>query len=145
MPVLGQNSPPGASPAEIQALLREKENRTPAQRKVDSQILYNARLAAGGPIAPGLPASFRPAVLEKSADGLIHVDIDADVDNDLLSQIRALGGRVESTFPQYKSVRAWIPLAAAETLAGRDDVRFVKPAPQARTNTLPAPERTPKP
>ncbi len=145
MPALAQDSAPAAGAAEIQALHREKQNRTPAQRKIDSQILYNARLAAGRPIAPGLPKSFRPAVLEKSADGLIHVDIDADVNNDLLSRIRALGGRVESAFPQYKSVRAWIPLSAAETLAGRDDVHFIKPAEQGRTNALPAPRRAPKP
>ncbi len=137
--------PPQAGTDQIQALLKEKMNRTPAQQKLDSRILYNARLAAGQPIAPGLPESYRPAPLERSADGLIHVDINADVNNNLLSAIRALGGRVESAFAQYKSVRAWIPLSAAETLAGRDDVHFVKPAEQARTNAIPAPERAPKP
>ncbi len=139
MPALAQDTIPPAGAAQIQALLMEKLNRTPAQRKMDSQILYNARLAAGRPMAPGLRESFRPSVLEKSAGGLIHVDIDADVNNDLLSQIRALGGRVESAFPQYKSVRAWIPLRAAETLAERDDVHFVKPAEYGRTNPIALP------
>ncbi len=141
VPALAQDSIPPAGAAQIQALVQEKLNRTPAQRKMDSQIIYNAKLAAGQRIAPGLPDSFRPAALERSTEGLIHVDIDADVNNALLQAIRALRGRVESAFPQYKSVRAWIPLPAAETLAGRDDVHFVKPAAQGRTNPIALPSQ----
>ena len=141
VPALAQNTIPPIGAAQILALHQEKLNRTPAQQKMDSQIIYNARLAAGQRIAPGLADSFRPAALERSTEGLIHVDIDADVNNSLLQAIRALGGRVDSAFAQYRSVRAWIPLAAAETLAGRGDVHFVKRAEQGRTNptVLPSP------
>jgi hypothetical protein len=145
-PALGQGSNTAADTSQIQALLKEKLSRNPAQRKLDSQILFNARLAAGQPIAPGLPDSFKPAPLEKSADGLIHVDIDAEVTPGLQSAIKELGGRVELALAQYKSVRAWIPLAAAEKLAERADVHFVKPAEQSRTNAvMPPGARPPKP
>jgi len=136
VPAVAQNSIPAEGAAQIQALLQEKASRTPAQRKLDSQILHNAKLAAGQQIAPGLSRAYRPATLERSREGLIHIDIDADVSPALLSAIRALGGRVESSFSRYKSVRAWLPLAAAERLAGRGDVHFVKPAEQGITNPV---------
>src|SRR5262249_7492099 len=55
----------------------------------------------------------------------------------LLDEIVALGGTVESSFPAYGAIRAWIPLLAAETLANRSDVTFIKPAAQGTTNTRP--------
>ena len=40
--------------AQIQALLQEKETRTPAERKIDSQLLYARRMQQGLPVAPGV-------------------------------------------------------------------------------------------
>ena len=134
VPAFAQEQIPAAGIAQIRALLLDKANRTPAQLKLDSQIIYNSRVALGQPAAVGVSPSFRPGALEKSRDGLIHVDISADVTSALLSAIGTLGGRVELSFPQYKTVRAWIPLFAAETLAGRADVLFVKPAERSHTN-----------
>ena len=134
MPAFAQEQIPAAGIAQIRALLLDKANRTPAQLKLDSQIIYNSRVALGQPAAVGVSSSFTPGALERSSDGLIHVDISADVTAALLSAIGTLGGRVESSFPQYKTIRAWIPLSAAETLAGRADVLFVKPAEHSHTN-----------
>jgi hypothetical protein len=134
-PALAQQPIPEAGAAQIRALLQDKANRTPAQLKLDSQIIYNARVAAGLPAAPGVTRSFHPGFLEKSTDNLIHVDIAADVTAELLAAIKGVGGRVESSFPEYKTVRAWIPLASAEALAGRSDVQFIKPAAIAHVNS----------
>ena len=41
--------------AQIAALLADKEQRTKAQQKVDSQLLYGARLSAQRDAAPGVP------------------------------------------------------------------------------------------
>ena len=38
--------------AEIEALLQEKETRSPAERKIDSQLLYARRMQQGLPVAP---------------------------------------------------------------------------------------------
>src|SRR3954469_19907871 len=38
--------------AQIEALLREKETRTPAERKIDSQLLYARRRSGPGGSAP---------------------------------------------------------------------------------------------
>ena len=40
--------------AQIEALLREKETRTPAEQKIDSQLLYARRMQQGLPVAPGV-------------------------------------------------------------------------------------------
>jgi uncharacterized repeat protein (TIGR01451 family) len=134
-PAVAQQAIPAAGAAQIQALLREKANRTPAQNKLDSQIIYNSKRALGQSIAAGLSSSFTPAALQTSGDGLVHVDITANVTAGVLAAITSLGGRIESSFPQYKAIRAWLPLSSAETLAGRADVQFVKPAVLRLTNS----------
>src|SRR5271168_2686027 len=122
VPVFAQERIPAAGAAQIELLLQEKRSRTAAQQKLDSQLIYNSRSIRG------LSSRFRPAALERSREGQIHVDISAEVSPALLRAIAALGGRVESSFAQYKSIRAWLPLSAAETLAARGDVHFVAPA-----------------
>jgi uncharacterized repeat protein (TIGR01451 family) len=134
-PAFAQQQIPAAGIAQINALLQEKASRTPAQLKLDSQLIYNAKTALGQSIAAGITRSFKPAALETSSDGLVHVDISATVSAGLLSAITALGGRVESSFAQYQAVRAWIPLSVAETLAGRTDVRFIRPADRGHTSS----------
>src|SRR5450755_3845630 len=128
LPAIAQERIPAAGTAQIEALLQEKRTRTPAQLKLDSQLLYNSK------VIKGLSRSFKPAGLQRSRDGLIHVDITAEVSPSLLIAITALGGRVESSLGQFKSIRAWLPLTAAETLAARSDVHFVRPAELRVTN-----------
>src|ERR1044071_9149968 len=40
---------------QIQALVAEKESRTPAQQKLDSQLLYTLKMRPGEAIAAGVP------------------------------------------------------------------------------------------
>ena len=133
LPALAQDPIPAAGMAQIQAFIQEKANRTPAQQKLDSQIIYNSKMSQGQSITAGISATFTPGALE-SVKGLIHVDISANVSPALLNAITAMGGRVESSFPQSNAVRAWIPLSVAETLASRADVRFVRPAELSQNN-----------
>ena len=70
----------GALPAravrQIQAILEAKQRRTPAQRKVDSQLLEEWQEAQGRP----------------GADRKVTVDIRAEVTPEVLERIRELGG-----------------------------------------------------
>ena len=99
---------------QIAALLVDKRTRTPAQRKIDSNLLWRIKQLRSEPITAQLP-SLR-ADVQPALGGLVEVDIQADIDDALLAQIRALGGTVESAFPQYRAVRARIPLVQAERL-----------------------------
>lgn len=134
LPALAQTQISASAAAQIQALLQEKAARTPAQQKLDSQIIYNARKASGQAIANGIVSTFTPGVLETST-GLIHVHIKADVTPDLLNAITGLGGKVQSSFAQFHSIRAWLPLLSVETLAARADVHFIRPAEKYVTSS----------
>ena len=137
---LGPVSPTQAAPtptalAQIQALLSDKAHRTPAQKRLDSNLLAAARIAQGRPVAPGVGA-LRTQVGVTDLAGRVEVDVDGAVTPALLAAVKTVGGIVESSFPQYATLRALVPLSQLETLAGRTDVRFIKPAQQAHTVTF---------
>ena len=75
----------------------------------------------------------RQAPVEVAADETVMVDILADVTPEVLARIRSLGGTVINSVPKYRGIRARLPLAAVEPLAGLDAVQSIHPADQAVT------------
>src|SRR6185369_7593455 len=71
---------------QIQSLLQEKEARTPAQQKIDSQLLYAIKMRRGEKIA----TTVRSLSVEVGADdsGRVTVDISAKVDDEFLNDLR---------------------------------------------------------
>jgi hypothetical protein len=124
---------PGAA-QQIRALLADKEGRSPAQRKIGSQLLYTARMRRGLAAAPGVSA-LRTDV-DVDAEGRALVDLHADVTPRLLAQIGALGGSVASAHPGLRSVRARVPLGALEAIAELDEVGSLRPADRAYTRAI---------
>jgi hypothetical protein len=119
-----------------QAMPQDKAQRTPTEQKLDSHIvavIHASRDANSA--AETLSRLPDAASLEINRHGQVHVDIQGTVTGGLLSAIGSLGGTIESTFANYGTIRAWIPLAAAETLASREDVRFIAPAAKGTTNS----------
>src|SRR5262249_42606638 len=127
-----------AAQQQIAALLADKRKRTPAQQKIDSNLLWRIKEMRREPIATTIVQSLRTEVALDVA-GLTNVDISADVSDALLGQIRALGGKVESVFPQYHTIRARIPLMQAERIAALTDVVFIQPVLEPITEDAPAP------
>ena len=131
--------PAGAQPApiapglaaQVRALQAEKAARTPAQRKLSSQLLYAARMRRGLPVAEGIPA-LRTEVRVDPA-GRTLVDLRAQATARLLARITALGGQVLSQVPAARALRARVPLDALETLAAEPEVERIRPAGRART------------
>ncbi len=129
----GQNSAlPAAVLSQIETLQAEKEARTPTQRKVGSQLLYEAKKKRGEHLGAGLEKMEERVKL--NAGGLELVDITGDVTPALLAEIGRLGGSVVASAPRYREIRARLPLEAVEKLAARVDVSFVQAARLARTN-----------
>jgi len=128
----GQISP--AALRQISALETEKSRRTPAQNKMDSQLLYADRMRRGMPVAEGVPT--QRVDLDQDEQGRVLVDLKAEIAPELLGAIAASGGHVINSFPEYHAARASIPLAEIETLAARDDVTFVEPAVRAVQNSV---------
>ncbi len=119
------SSLPPEAVRQIEAILAEKAQRTPAQQKVSSNLLRELRVRRGD--APMAAAALRRSALV-SPDGMADVDIAADVTPDLLARIGAAGGSLVSSVARYGAVRARIPLAALESIAALDEVRVIAPA-----------------
>jgi uncharacterized repeat protein (TIGR01451 family) len=118
---------------QISALIAEKDTRTAAQLKIDSQLLYALKQSRGQPMATGVPTlQFLPT---PDSNGLYEVDIDATVSSNLLAAITQGGGTNVSSVPQFDAIRARIPLPLTEQLAARPDVRYIHVAEQEHHNT----------
>src|SRR5205823_1831610 len=98
-PVGGDGPISVAARRQIAALLADKSSRTPAQRKLDSNLLWKIKQLRRDPIATSAVPSLRTDVA-LDIGGQTTVDITADVSDALLDQIRALGGVIDSAFPQ---------------------------------------------
>jgi len=120
---------------QMTALLQEKETRTSDQQKLDSQLWYALQASRGQTIS-GVSEVYATAVdtVQSDVAGLTRVDISANVSDDLLNQIAALGGSVSFSSAQDQMIHATVPLAALETLAAIPDVVHIAPTAQARTN-----------
>src|SRR6266850_1786384 len=108
----------------------EKASRTPAQKKIDSQLLYALKQKRGE--TRGIPTERIKIELDQRGRAL--VDITARVSPQVTSQIRKLGGIVISADEPYHTVRARLALEKLEALAALKDVSFIAPAAQAMLN-----------
>jgi len=107
------------------ALQQEKTSRTPAQQKIDSNVLFTIRMMAGQPAAPGVPYLYTGVDLD--ANNNIIVDMVANVSDSLLEQIARLGGQVLYSNGGLRSIRATVPPQQIETLAAMPEVIFISP------------------
>ena len=107
----------------------EKESRTPAQQKINSQLLYEIyrlRVDSKRQQVPLDPTGVRTDGKKRAL-----VDVRAEVTPALQKKVRALGGTIESTSATYRSIIAWIPLRRLERLAADPAVRAIEPAAEA--------------
>lgn len=111
---------------QIQSLLQEKESRTPAQKKMGSQLLQAVREYRGEQMAANV--QLEPANVSTDNRGLVKVDISAKVNDALLARIKALGGQIIFPSKEYGSIRASVPFEVAEKIAADPDVKFIQPA-----------------
>ncbi len=127
-----------ASTAEqqIQALIAEKESRTPAQQKIDSQLLYALKMHRGESIAQGIGK----LDVDVGADdaGAVTVDVTAIVNDELLSSLAGMGIDYYSAYPEYHTLRANISLDQIEAIAALPQIRFIQPKQEAMLSVHPA-------
>jgi subtilisin-like proprotein convertase family protein len=117
----------GISPeamAQIEALMREKETRSPAEQKIDSQLLYALRMQRGLPVAPGVQTL--EVDVPRAADGHVIVDVTGSVTAALMAQLDALTSEgAVRTSPA--SVQMHVDLDQVEEIAAQPGVVFVQP------------------
>jgi hypothetical protein len=129
---------------QIAAMIAEKRTRTPAESKLDSNLLFGMRAVVARQARQTKP---RPAYVDAfvsenvAADDTVSVTIRATVSDGLLAALQALGAQEISAFPVYDSVTARLPIAELLTIAHRADVRFIVPTEKPVTNRYkPTPE-----
>src|SRR5262245_9455358 len=125
-----------AAQQQISALLREKQSRTPEQKKISSHLLYAMKAQRGEAMTSGgeVPRLQSAMSIAKSAmsaskngvDGLAQVNIKADVSKLLLMKIEELGGVVNNA--NAGSIRALLPLNTLEKVAGDPAVKSIRSA-----------------
>lgn len=109
--------------------LSEKESRTPAQRKIDSQILYELYRLRGEAQQKNVPPG--PTIVRIDQVERALVDVRVEVTPAMEKKVKSLGGTIQSTSVEYRSIIAWIPLKKLERLAEDRAVRAIVPAAEA--------------
>ncbi len=112
---------------EIEAILEAKRNRSPEQRKIDSQLLtdikeFKAQKDSGKNKA------------EKLDDQRVTVEIHGQVTDEMLELIKNVNGEVVSTSVKSQTIRAKLSLEVLEGIAARSEVKAIMRTPVARTN-----------
>jgi uncharacterized repeat protein (TIGR01451 family) len=123
---------------QIQALLQEKESRTPVQQRIDSHLLQALKMSRNEPVAEGIEKL--ETGIATDADGMSLVDIKATVTRRLLGMMRRMGAEIINSFDN--DIRARVPLAQLETLASFPGVKFIRPADLGMTSRAAGPDRS---
>jgi hypothetical protein len=119
---------------QIQALLEEKESRSPAERKIDSQLLYALKQSRKQAIANGVATLETRVVVDKV--GMTTIDIIANDLKGARIKFEAMGIDVLSAVGN--SIRARVNIDALDSIASLPEVRFVSPEQDAKTHTGPS-------
>ena len=113
----------------------DKASRTPAERKIDSQLLIE--IARHEPRSSQNGAPLLKTGVQIDSKGRALVDVRAEVTPVLLRTVRSLGAVVVSTSSEYRSIVAWIPVLKIKQLAANPGVSAIVPAAQAINNNRP--------
>jgi hypothetical protein len=117
---------------QINALNQEKNSRTPAQRKIDSNVLYTLRMMDGMAAAPGV--QYLETGVELDTNNNIAVDLVANVNESLLNMLSDAGALVLYSNAGLRSIRALIPPGRIEAIAASPDVIFISPKQNGNQN-----------
>jgi hypothetical protein len=112
--------------AQIEALIREKESRTGAEQKMDSQLIYELKMRRGDAIAQGV----RTLATDLPYNDQRKVTLDLKVNkvsDALLSQLKAYGAAVVNFVPEHDSVRIQVDIGQIEAISALSDVIYVQP------------------
>src|ERR1022692_4274248 len=116
---------------QIQAFITDKESWTPAEKKLQSTLLYAARFRSQGFLGLGLPVSNAGVdgfiATNVAPDTTVAVTIRGDINADLIAALSAAAGADIRSYPQFDRVTLRLPLASLLGIAQRPDVQFITP------------------
>src|SRR5678816_800304 len=119
---------------QIQSLSEEKRSRTPAQRKIDSQLLYAAKMKRGIRITREVPSLETDVKFDESNRTV--VEIFANGGSDLIEKLHSLGVQAASSSREMQSIRASVSADQIEAIASLPEVLRVGTRPVAITSRM---------
>ena len=128
---------------QIAALQAIKKSQSPAEAKVDSQLVLQQRLASARTASASVPLLQND--VDTNAKGKVSVDIRARVSDGLLKALAAKGAEVKVVSTRYGSIRADVPLSAITSIAALADVKRVEEAGGYMTARELSPDENRKP
>jgi hypothetical protein len=115
----------------MKLLKAEKESFTAVQRKVNSSIVRHLHVNVLRDRPDNLPKLQSRIKLNNKNE--ILTDIKANVSASVLKMITDNGGTIINQFPQYRAIRALIPITAVEVIAAHPDIQFIDKAALCET------------
>jgi hypothetical protein len=128
--VSGHAMPPSKGMSQ-RSVLSEKDSRTPAQRKINSQLLYEIYRRRGEATQKDVPPGKTGVKIDRRGRAL--VDVRVEVTPALQKKVGSLGGTIVSMSVEYRSIIAWVPLLKLERLAEDRAVHAIEPRAEATT------------
>lgn len=116
---------------QIAVLQGIKKNLSPAEAKMDSNLVTARRLATNRSANGALPRLQNS--IETTDSGKVSLDINATVSDGLLKDLMAMGVEIRTVSTHYGAIRVDAPLSAVTSIAARADVRHVGEADHALT------------
>jgi hypothetical protein len=109
---------------------KEKESRTTAEQKIDSQLL----IAIGQERGRRSDTPLEEVKLRRDSKNRVLVDVRVPVTKKILTALKNHGAKVISTSARDHSIIAYIALTKIESVAELKEVTFIMPAAEAITN-----------
>jgi subtilase family protein/proprotein convertase P-domain-containing protein len=126
-----------AAQSQIKALLDEKAARTPAQRKIDSQLLYAMKARRGESMTGRNEVRTLRSAAEIATTGEksgVEVEVKGSDIKEIVKIIEKIGGEPIYASGRSGAVRARLPLESLEGLAGSPSVKSIRAAAKVKTN-----------
>ena len=116
-------------PSEV-VQMKEKESRTTAEQKIDSQLLIAIEQERGR----RSDTPIEEVKLRRDSKNRVLVDVRVPVTKKILAALKNHGAKVISTSARDHSIIAYIALNKIEPVAELKEVKFIMPAAEATTN-----------
>lgn len=110
---------------QLAAIYAEKAGRTPAQRKIDSGLLYVEKTARKAAFPKHFPKLRTGITVDPS--GQVLVDVSATMSVDVLRAVQGAGGQLDLAASSEHLLRVRMPLTELETLAASPQVHHIGP------------------
>ena len=120
--------------AQVELLNKEKKSLTAVQRKVNTSIIRHLHVKVLQDRQEVLPKLQSKIALNDKNE--ILTDIKANVSDSVLKMITDNGGTIINQFPQYRAIRALIPITAVEVIAAHPDIKFIDRAALCETRKV---------